>query len=241
MRYALISDIHSNLEALNVVLKEIEAEKVDRILCLGDLVGYGPEPNECIEKVRGITDLVLAGNHDYAPVGKVNVFSFNYYARMAIEWTAQELAETFVDYLSNLPLKETVEDFVVVHATPKNPADWDYIMTLEDAIENFNYFQNQICFVGHSHIPLILIQMNGRCWVNRVAEVNIEKNKRYIINIGSVGQPRDSNPKSCYGIFDTEKMIFQLKRIPYNVKITQEKMRRAGLPEYLIDRLAYGR
>lgn len=241
MRYALISDIHSNLEALEVVIKEIEEEEVDRILCLGDLVGYGPDPNACIQRIQGVSDLVLAGNHDYAPVGKVNIFSFNYYARRAIEWTAQELGQMSLDYLSSLPLKETVEDFLVVHATPKNPADWDYIMTLEDAIENFNYFHKQICFVGHSHIPLILVEMNGRCWVDTSAEVKIENNKRYIINIGSVGQPRDSNPKSCYGVFDTEKMTFQLKRTFYNIEITQEKMRRVGLPDYLIDRLTYGR
>lgn len=240
MRYALFSDVHSNLEALNAVLEEIQREKPDKILCLGDLIGYGPNPNKCVQRVREVADLVLAGNHDYASLGKANIFNFNYYARMAIEWTIKELSEDSQKYLAALPLMEEIGDFTLVHATPKDPAEWDYIMNLDDALENFGYFKGQLCFVGHSHIPVIIVQTDDNCWATREMEIRIEEGKRYIINIGSVGQPRDLDPRACYGVFDSERKTFQLKRVPYDINLTQEKMRQVGLPEFLIDRLGYG-
>lgn len=242
MRYAIISDVHGNLEAFNVVLFELEKESPDQILFLGDIVGYGPDPNECIKKTEEVVNMALVGNHDQAAIGLTDVSYFNPYAREAIEWTVGELTEEGIMYLTHLPLtgEITVDNIFLVHSTPMRPQDWNYIFTIEDAIENFRYFSQSLCFIGHSHVPVI-IEMNGEGTPSILKdEVMIKDGYRYIINVGSVGQPRDGNPDAAYAIYDTEESIVRIKRISYNYRKTQEKMRKAGLPEYLIDRLARG-
>lgn len=240
MRYAIISDVHSNLEAFKVVLSELEKESVGGILFLGDIIGYGPDPNECTKKIKEVTNKVLVGNHDHAAVGLTDVSYFNPYAREAIEWTMEELAEEGKSYLSKLPLTGSINDIFLVHSTPKRPQDWNYIFTIEDVIENFRYFSQSLCFLGHSHVPVIIeMDRAGRLEILK-DEVEIKKDRRYIINVGSVGQPRDGNPDAAYAIYDTERSIIRIKRVPYNYQKTQEKMRKAGLPYYLIERLARG-
>ncbi len=243
MRYAIISDVHGNIEAFNVVLFELEKESPNQILFLGDIIGYGPDPNECIKRIKEVADIVLAGNHDHAAIGHTDISYFNPYAREAIEWTIGKLTEGEKLYLSQLPItgEVNIDHIFLVHSTPKRPQEWNYIFTFEDALENFRYFTQMLCFVGHSHVPVV-IEMNrhGTLGILR-DEVKIKEGCRYIINVGSVGQPRDSNPDAAYVIYDTEKSTVWIKRVSYNYHKTQKKMREEGLPNYLIDRLAVGR
>ncbi|MEW6409445.1 MAG: metallophosphoesterase family protein, partial [Nitrospirota bacterium] len=237
MRYAIISDIHSNIEALNSVLRDIESEKVDDIFFLGDAVGYGPDPNLCIDEIRGGCRIIIAGNHDHGAVGLTDISTFNPYARIAVEWTAEQLTSWNKAFLLNLPLTATHKkgDIIFVHSTPKMPHEWNYIFTMWDAYDNFAYFSEKICFVGHSHRPVIIIHQENDILL-REEKTSIEDNRRYIINVGSVGQPRDGNPDASYAIYDTEKSVLEIKRVPYNFAETQKKMRNAGLPAYLIER-----
>lgn len=241
MKYAIISDVHGNLEALQRVLTEIDKKKVDEILCLGDLVGYGPNPNECVDIVRKISKITLAGNHDYAPLGKLDVSYFNPWARSAISWTADELTRSSVDFLLSLPLKIELDSFTIVHSTPYNPDEWNYIITLGDAIRNFSEFKGQACFVGHSHVPMIVAEnKKGEHEVLSENPLKLKRDTRYIINVGSVGQPRDLNPKAAFAMFDTKKKIYELFRVEYDMAETQRKIRSSGLPEFLADRLEKG-
>ncbi|MFQ5864799.1 MAG: metallophosphoesterase family protein [bacterium] len=241
MRYAIISDIHGNLEALQKVLTQIDNEKIDQILCLGDVVGYGPNPNECVDIVRKKSKITLAGNHDYAPLGKLDISYFNPWARSAINWTADELTQSSIDFLLNLPLKIEIDSFTIVHSTPHNPEEWNYIITIGDAIRNFPEFESQVCFVGHSHVPLIIAEDDkGEYQVINENPLKLKRNNRYIINVGSVGQPRDLNPRAAFAIFDTKEATYELFRVEYDMTETQRKIRDSGLPEFLADRLEKG-
>ena len=242
MKYAIISDIHGNLEALESVLAEIEKEGVDSILCLGDVVGYGPNPNECVDIIRERTEVTLAGNHDYAPIGKLDVSYFNLWARSAIEWTADKLTQSSVDFLMDLPLKIDLDGFTIVHATPRNPEEWDYINTIGDAALNFPEFSSQICFIGHSHVPMAvhLNEKSDHPLVSKKNPLKIKKNCRYIINVGSVGQPRDFNPKASFSIYDNKAKVYENFRVGYAVAETQRKIRNTKLPEFLAERLGVG-
>ncbi len=241
MKYAIISDIHGNLEALECVLSEIDRREVETILCLGDVVGYGPNPNECVEIIRERAKITLAGNHDYAPLGKIDISYFNPWARSAIEWTRDQLSEASVTFLDELPLTSECDGFTIVHSTPLAPDEWNYIITIGDAIKNFPEFSNQICFIGHSHVPLV-IAVSGRdeCHVVKENPVELSEEFRYIINVGSVGQPRDLNPSSAFAIYDSSARKFELVRVDYDIQKTQGKIRRSNLPDFLAERLALG-
>ncbi len=241
MRYAIISDIHANLEALQSVLAEIDRREVDSILCLGDVVGYGPNPNECVEIIRERADVVLAGNHDYAPLGKLDLTYFNPWARTAIEWTAEHLSQESKEFLLNLPLRADLDGFTIVHATPLEPEKWNYIITIGDAATNFSEFSSQVCFVGHSHVPLVVSANNHEDFqVLRDNPLNIEAQRRYIINVGSVGQPRDLIPKAAFGLFIPNEQRYELVRVDYDVAETQSKILSSGLPPFLAERLELG-
>ncbi|MFQ5706292.1 MAG: metallophosphoesterase family protein [bacterium] len=241
MRYAIISDIHGNLEALQRVLEEIETRNIGEILCLGDVVGYGPNPNECVEIVRKHAKITLAGNHDYAPLGRLDLSYFNPWARSAVEWTGEELTPASTEFLMNLPLMAQMDGFAIVHATPLNPEEWNYITTVGDAVINFPEFQGQVCFIGHSHVPLnIVMNGNGACDVEKQNPMPLLEGKRYIINVGSVGQPRDFNSKASFGVYDSDEKVFELVRTVYDLASTQKKIRDAGLPDFLAERLARG-
>jgi len=253
MRYAIISDIHANLEALEAVLADVRRENLNRILCLGDVVGYGPNPNECVDKVQRLTEVCLPGNHDYAALDKTDITYFNYYARVAVQWTAETLTEESKAFLLSLPFTYQIGDAFFVHATPKDPEAWDYILTLEDALINFRYFPSRVCFVGHSHVPLILVEKSpgvvdvipdsSKSMATKMgaSRVELKPGERYIINVGSVGQPRDLDPRAAYGIYDDEANTFTLKRVSYDLKSTQRKIIKASLPVFLAERLAVGR
>lgn len=244
MKIALISDIHANIEALEAVLADIETRKVDKIFCLGDIVGYGANPNECIDLVRKTCSIVLLGNHDAAAVGMLSTQHFNIHAKIAIEWTSDNLKKSGHDYLSMLPLKENRVSHTFVHATPYEPNMWYYITSLEEAAFNFQFFETSFCFVGHTHIPIIIVlEQEKEVYVHSGESLEYEAlaNVRFLINMGSVGQPRDRNSKSCYGIVDTDAKTFTYHRIAYDVQKAQGKMRKIKMPEFLISRLEEGR
>lgn len=240
MHYALISDVHANLEALEAVLKDIKKRKIGRILFLGDAVGYGPNPNECVEMLKDNCNILLAGNHDWATLGLTDIEYFNEYARAAIKWTREVLTEKNRKILETFSIikKMEKEDLLLVHSTPKEPETWHYLLTLWDAEINFHYFDERICILGHSHMPFIIERLPSGEMITYNNEAVLGKSERYIINCGSVGQPRDRNPKACYVILDDDKATFV--RVGYNIEKTQKKMHDYELPLPLIERLSRG-
>lgn len=240
MRCAVLSDVHANLEALEAVLHDIEKRHIKKIIFLGDAVGYGPNPNECIEAIKDRCAIMLAGNHDYAAAGLTGTDYFNDYARLSIEWTLSVIKQANLDLLRTLSISKTIakEDVFLVHSTPKNPEEWHYLLTLYDAETSFNYFDQKICFLGHSHYPLMIARlMSGEMTICKI-ETEIRKTERYIINVGSVGQPRDSDPRASYAAVTDGKV--ELVRVKYDIEKTQGKMLKAGLPLPLITRLEKG-
>lgn len=242
MRYALISDVHSNIEALTAVLKDIESLKPDKLLFLGDAVGYGPNPNECIEKLISETDLFLGGNHDWAAVDKTPADYFNPFAREAMDWTVEVLTDKNRDALANTSAEAVVDNIHLAHSTPLNPEDWRYIMTGREAFDNYFAIKTNICFIGHSHQPLVIEYAHESDFdVIRNIDITADPDKKYIVNIGSVGQPRDANPDSCWVLYDSDDGSIAFRRVSYDVFSTQKLMEEIGLPQYLIDRLSLGR
>ena len=240
--YAIISDVHANLEALQAVLAEIEKEGIDSLLFTGDCVGYGPDPNECIEILKTKTSIMIAGNHDWGAVGLTDVRNFNAYARVAIDWTKDELTSQNFSFLYHLPLTEKISadrDIFLVHGTPKEPERWHYFSFEYDAKVNFLSFDEQICFLGHSHTPFIVERSPRGKTRSLYARAEVKDTFRYIVNAGSVGQPRDGNPDASFILYKDDSI--EIKRVSYDILLTQKKMKKAGLPSHLIDRLAVGR
>ncbi len=235
MKIGIISDIHSNLEALQTVLNFLSGE-VDQIYCLGDVVGYGPNPNECVDLIRDHCVKVLMGNHDYAAIGKANIEYFNDFARMATYWTRKQLTDDSKTYLQGLPFTHQTDQFVMVHASPTNPAHWYYVLSDEEARIEMQAFSQPLCFIGHSHVPVVYSNSE----IIKQAEVSFEQNKKYIVNVGSVGQPRDRDPRSCVVIYDTEAHHIRYHRLEYDVHTTYKRIIEAGLPNFLAERLLIG-
>ncbi len=244
MRYAILADIHANLTAFMAVLEDIEFQGgVEKIWCLGDVVGYGPDPHECIELLRETDHVCVAGNHDWAAIGKVDTSDFNPDAAAACHWTAKQLSPADAEYLENLPLVIEDSDFTLVHGSPREPI-WEYLITIDIAKENFAYFKSQFCLAGHSHVPVVFsYDDSGVCSASRFSpnvELVLGKN-RLIINPGGVGQPRDGDPQASYAIYDSETRLIKLYRVPYDIRATQDRMIKYGLPLRLATRLSYGR
>jgi predicted phosphodiesterase len=241
MKIALISDIHSNLEAFQAVMASFAGHDIEKVMFLGDIVGYGANPNECIDLLQGVADCYIAGNHDYAVVDKTDISYFNPYAQEAVLWTQEVLTRENALFLSSLPLADALYDFMIVHSTPLHPELWDYVVYVSDAQIGFSNFAQQLCFIGHSHHPGIFVQDRaGRISAEERVTMNFKESNRYIINIGSVGQPRDGNPLSSYGLYDTETNEYRLIRVEYNIALTQQKILAAGLPRFLAERLSVG-
>lgn len=241
MKYAIISDIHANLEALEAVRQEIERISPDVVLCLGDLIGYGGAPNECVRLVRDLADLVVAGNHDFGVVGLTDVSYFNRYAREAIAWTAEHLAEEEAAYVKALPLAHAEgDDFRIVHATPRNPEKWNYIFTHEQALSEFKAFPERVCFIGHSHQPRIFELMDAETIIVNSDRATLRDGRRYLVNVGSVGQPRDGDPRASMCVYDQEHGEVSIRRIEYDVEAAKKRIIDAGLPQVLANRLTWG-
>ena len=241
MKYVIISDIHGNLEALEAARKEIDRIGPDKILCLGDLVGYGAAPNECVESAREIIDLCVAGNHDFGAVGRTDIAYFNMYAREAILWTAETLKQDVFDYLNGLSLTEAEgNDILIVHATPREPERWNYIFTHEQALEEFRTFAERICFVGHSHQPMIYELMDEETLIVNADHVDVMAGRRYLVNVGSVGQPRDGDPRASICLYDTDSGEIGIRRVEYDIEGAKKRINDAGLPAVLANRLSWG-
>lgn len=242
MKAAIISDIHSNLEALQAVLKDIKKRRIKNIFCVGDLVGYGANPNECIELSIKESDAIIAGNHDWAAIGKTDISVFNPVAAEAIRWTQKNLAADNLKKLKNLPVTHKIGDILLVHGSPNNPEQWNYLFSLDDFCDQFNFFREQICFIGHSHIPSAVFQdANSYTDFLRENPFPLLKKRRFIINVGSVGQPRDLDPRACYAIYDGNNNSLDIVRIEYNIPLAEQKIINAGLPEILAERLSAGK
>jgi predicted phosphodiesterase len=244
MRVLIISDIHANLVALDAVLEDAAQTPYEAVWCLGDLVGYGPQPNECVERVRALADLVcLVGNHDKAVLNELDINSFNNDARSAILWTREALTPENLAYLQSLQPMTEIGDFTLAHASPRQPV-WEYILNRYIARDNFLYFDTPYCLVGHTHVPVVY-QESGPDGEPDETHPDYEhplilNEHRLIINPGSVGQPRDSNPDAAYAFLDTETRVWEYRRVPYDIAATQRQMRAANVPERLIIRIAYG-
>jgi predicted phosphodiesterase len=241
MRVLVISDIHANFTALEAVLA-VNA-MVDAVWCLGDLVGYGPDPNECIERIHALPNLTcLLGNHDAAVVGAMELDKFNHDAAASIRWTKSVLTPGNLEFLHSLPQKSTNSLFTMVHASPISPV-WEYVLDTYTAMLNFSSFDTQIALVGHTHLPLTFSENPATKQVTREllrSGHQLKLNTRKILNPGSVGQPRDHNPRASFAILDPEHMTWRIRRVEYNVKGVQERILAAGLPEKHALRLEEG-
>jgi diadenosine tetraphosphatase ApaH/serine/threonine PP2A family protein phosphatase len=243
MTYGLISDIHANLEALEAVLDELGG--VDGFLCMGDLVGYGADPGPCLERVRQLPRLIcVAGNHDLAAIGSYDLDWFNPFARGALEWTAKRLSAEEKSYLGALPLTAHADGAVVVHGSL--PDEMDYITEPDEARVCFDAMPGDLAFIGHTHVTEYYRTRRGSRFPEQVSlwsggAVELKEGVRYIVNPGAIGQPRDGNPAASFGIWRVEDRVVEIRRVGYDIETAQEKMARAGLAEYLVERLAIGR
>ena len=241
MKWALLSDVHGNLEAFQAVIEDLRKEKAERVAFLGDVVGYGADPNDCLTLLEGLTDWVVAGNHDYGSVGLTDIDVFNPSARSAILWTRDHLLPESRNYLRRLPLRRQIGETTFVHAAPKNPEEWNYILTFPEAEEAFRFLTGGLAFMGHSHRPSILAKdKDSEVQIVPHQEAVLNPGIRYLINVGSVGQPRDGHPQAAYGLYDEEEKKYRLKRVGYDVAAAQEKIIKAGLPRFLAQRLSRG-
>lgn len=243
MRYILISDIHGNLEALQAVLEFVHRLEPYQLYCLGDVVGYGADPRQCLEVLQDEANLILAGNHDLAVAGVINSESFNPMASEVVRWTRRALDEDDLEALSNMPLVYIDGDYLFTHASPIDPMDFPYIRTLDDVAKVLSSIGQRFCFVGHTHLP-VLVSMHertGALEIVRESRVRIKNGYRYFVNAGSTGQPRDSNPDACVVILDEQDETIEFLRIPYNITACQSKIISEGLPSYLAERLMLAR
>ncbi len=248
MRALILADIHANLAALNAVIDDARARGgFDAVWCLGDTVGYGPDPNRCLAIIQEYPLVVVAGNHDFAAVGKRSTDDFSYAAKASAEWTKGQLSKASTQFVENLPLTAIAETFTLVHGTLRDPLS-EYLLDEETASANFKMMETDYCIVGHSHLPFIWSESHG----DQGGPIGPEfleftedqvfpmPESRSIFNPGGVGQPRDRDPRSSYAVYDSQEGAIRRHRVAYDIAATQEKMRKAKLPEYLIDRLNHG-
>ena len=241
MKVLVMSDIHGNRTALEAVLEA--AGSVDAVWCLGDIIGYGPDPNDCVSIIKDIPNLIcLRGNHDSAVIGLTERTKFNHSAQKVLEWTDDQLNPVHRQYLLSLSPQVEVDDVTLAHGSPRNPT-WEYIMDVYTATANFDYFTTSYCFIGHSHLPVLYYLKNGKDLANVTFVYPGDKTRlpeSCIINPGSVGQPRDHDPRAAFTIFDTEKKTWAQHRVNYDIVEVQERMAQAGLPDEYIQRLDLG-
>ena len=247
MKIAILGDVHANREALEAVLAHCQAQGVERYFQVGDVVGYGPDPAHCLDRLQGLQTSICLGNHDAATVRLLPLDVFNPFAKMALEWTRFELEKGHRDLLRELPLTVSEPDLslTIVHGSLYHPETFDYVRSVASAARSLELQDSPLCFVGHSHQPcLFSMDDAGRCdylaAFRREGFWELEGGKRYLVNVGSVGQPRDEDPRAAYVLYDTEAQTVQLIRCEYDIRLVQERIRQKGLPHVLADRLAFG-
>jgi predicted phosphodiesterase len=240
MKYAIIADIHGNLDAFQVVLEDIRAQKADHIVCLGDVVGYNAQPKECLDIVRQMNVPCVKGNHDEYCSTENHLEGFNPHAAEAVHWTRDQLSEDDKKWLRDLKYQRMAANFTMVHATLDAPERWGYVFDKLAAAASFPYQNTQVCFFGHTHVPVAFMRdtvVRGGTY----SKFKIDPSKKYFINVGAVGQPRDNNPKCAYVLYDMTASTIELRRLDYDIAAAQKKILDAGLPERLAERLAFGR
>ncbi len=242
MRWGIFSDVHSNLEALEAVIRAYKSEEIDVYLCLGDIVGYGANPVECIQKTRDIARVIIAGNHDWAVAGLFSLEYFNAWARQAVLWTRERIDSANRNFLASLRIMSEFEDLILVHGSLNKPEEFNYVTDSFEASRTFALMRKSICFLGHTHSAGVFIQDKDRSIdYRREVRYKLKPGYRYIVDVGSVGQPRDGNNKASFCIYDTQRKEVLIKRVSYDIKSAQEKILTSGLPQFLAARLSVGR
>jgi len=240
MKYAIIADIHANLDALQVVLEDIRTQSATHIVCLGDVVGYNAQPKECLNIIRQMNIPCVKGNHDEYCSTDNHLDGFNPHAAEAVHWTRNQLSEDDKRWLRELKYSRMAANFTMVHATLDAPERWGYVFDKLAAAASFPYQNTQMCFFGHTHVPVAFMRdtvVRGGTY----SKFKVDPAKKYFINVGAVGQPRDNNPKSAYVLYDMDAQTIELRRLDYDIAAAQKKILAAGLPERLAERLAFGR
>ena len=240
MKYAIIADIHGNLDAFQVVLEDIRAQNATHIVCLGDIVGYNAQPKECLQIIRDLNIPCVKGNHDEYCSSNDPLEGFNPNAADAVHWIRNQLNEDEKKWLRDLKYTRMAGSFTMAHATLDAPERWGYVFDKLAAAASFPYQNTQVCFFGHTHVPVAFMRdtiVRGCTY----SKFKLDPAKKYFINVGSVGQPRDNNPKTAYVIYDMDAETIELRRLDYDIAAAQKKIREAGLPERLAERLAFGR
>ena len=239
MKTAIFSDVHGNLEALQAIVADAKAKGVIQFACLGDVVGYGANPNECIELIRNLNCPIVKGNHDQAAGHPYHLDSFNWYAAVAIEWTQNRLTSENKNWLQELPMSQIVQSFTIVHACLESPSDWIYVLNQTAALWNFAKQTTAVCFNGHTHLPIAYVQVSPtHTKAGMFTKLKIESGNKYLINAGSTGQPRDRQPKASYVIFDSESETVLLQRTEYDIKLAQSKILESGMDLRAAERLS---
>ena len=240
MLYAIFSDIHANLEAFQTVLEDARSQGATDYVCLGDIVGYNADPVACLEMVREMQCPVVKGNHDEQASETSDIAYFNPLAAKAIQWTRDQLSPAHKDWLRSLKFHRVVRNFTIVHSTLDSPSSWGYIISELDASASFSYQHTQLCFYGHTHVPRAFVR-DQRVVELASESMVIEPGKKYFVNVGSVGQPRDMDWRASYVLYSPTEQTLTWRRLEYDIATTQSKIIAAGLPERLATRLAEGR
>jgi predicted phosphodiesterase len=241
MRYGIFSDVHGNLEAFEVAIDFYKKQAIDKFIYLGDIVGYGANPNECIARLMRLGPVCVVGNHDWAAIGKFSITYFNRAAQEAIIWTKKHLSEDSIKYLGNFTLIYEEDDFIGVHGSLDQPQRFRYIFDISDAQLSFTYLQKKICFIGHSHRREAYCLKDDLVSQVKDSQIKLDKSSKYIINVGSIGQPRDADPRLSLCTYDSESNVVKFFRLEYNIKKAADKIIEKGLPSVLAQRLYVGR
>lgn len=229
---------------MTAVLRDIESKSIDAIICLGDIVGYYPDPESCVELVQKHAAYSVAGNHDYAAIGRIDHNNFTFFAFIAMEWTRKHLSDKAKEYLKSLPIMLQLDKMFFTHSSPSNPKDFTrYVFPDSDEaiFEAFSSLVHKINFIGHTHWPSIMLQDNDKIILHNEQSIDVDDNHYYLVNVGSVGQPRNFDSRSCYAVYDTEERRIALVYVEYDYTITQKKVISHNLPSFLAYRLAKGR
>ncbi|MFH1997025.1 MAG: metallophosphoesterase family protein [Candidatus Omnitrophota bacterium] len=241
MRFGVFSDIHANLEALTAILEDLSKRSVDTYVCAGDLVGYGADPSPCIKTVREVDPIIVCGNHDRAACGLLSTENFNAQAREAALWTKRTITSSESEYLTGLEFIREGRGFTLVHGSLVDPEFFEYIVSGFEASATIRRMKNSVCFVAHTHVPGVFYMSDGRARFARDPLITLRPDEKYIVNSGSVGQPRDGNNKAAYAVFDDSAMTVEIRRVRYDIDTAKKKILRAGLPAILAVRLSEGR
>jgi len=241
MRYGIFSDIHANLEAFAAVLEALAAENIDQYICGGDIVGYGADPSRCIALVNKLNPLIVCGNHDHAACGMLDMSYFNPYARDAALWTQEKLSEEEKAFLGSLQYVHEDRAYTMVHGSLDSPKSFCYILNGEDAYKTIDRMKGALCFVGHTHVPGVFRLDEHKLSYSEKGSISIEPGMKYVVNVGSVGQPRDGDKRAAYACYDDETQTVEIKRVPYDIKKAQRKIIGAKLPLVLAERLSAGK